>query len=168
MVKRTEVFKYIGTLAISICLVVNQERITRHNPSIKIKQTLFHLIFTKSLSQSKSRITCILQVRMWMVIIAKLTELIEGSFPVSWSRQKVTDKHRVPRSKLRFSQTDGPTLSYFVFIYFEQPNLLVSSAHLDLFRRHLKHDGSQVSHGRKRKWWSCRLPALAWALQTKV
>lgn len=103
-----------------------------------------------------------------MVITAKLIELIQDGFPVSLSRWKVTNKHGVPKSKLRFSSTDGPRLSYFVPIFFEHPDLFMSSAYLDLFRPHLKRDGSQVSHGGKSKWWSGRVPALAWALQTKV
>lgn len=40
MVKRTEAFKYRGTLAISMCPVINQEKISCHNPSTKIEQAI--------------------------------------------------------------------------------------------------------------------------------
>lgn len=51
--KNTETFKHIGTLLISICLTINQERIICHNPLTYIKQILVHIILTKSLTQAR-------------------------------------------------------------------------------------------------------------------
>lgn len=97
------------------------------------------------------------------------SELISGSFPVSLRRWKVSDKYLVPNRKLRWFLCVCANRWAWTIIFCAPPNwaaplFSISHTKFTLFRHHLKHDASQVSHSGKRKRVSlCAFLQWPWA-----